>query len=123
EGASPEFNEFITRTPIPPGRGSTIGRAALERRTVQIADVAADPEYELTEFYKIGGFRTVLAVPMLRDGVLLGVFGLHRDVVRPFSEKQIELVTTFADQGGIAIENAPLLSEPHARTPARPRSG
>src|SRR5262249_6726243 len=79
-------------------------------------DVAADPEYELTEFYRIGGFRTVLAVPMLRDGVLLGVFGLHRDEVRAFTDKQIELVTTFADQGVIAIENARLLSELQART-------
>src|SRR5262249_2238696 len=69
-GAPAEFSEFLTRTPIPPGRGSGVGRAALERRTVQVVDVAADPEYELTEFYKIGGFRTVLAVPMLRDGVL-----------------------------------------------------
>jgi len=121
-GAPPEFREFLTRTPIPPGRGSGVGRAALERRTVQVADVAADPEYELTEFYRIGGFRTVLAVPMLRDGVLLGVFGLHRDEVRPFTEKQIELVTTFADQGVIAIENARLLSELQARTTELTRS-
>jgi GAF domain-containing protein len=114
-GAPPEFSEFLTRTPIPPGRGSGIGRAALERRTVQVADVSADPEYELTEFQRIGGFRTVLAVPMLRDGVLLGVFGLHRDEVRPFTEKQIELVTTFADQAVIAIENVRLLQELQTR--------
>ena len=121
-GAPPEFREFLTQTSIPPGRGSTVGRAALERRTVQIADVTADPEYELTAFWRIGGFRTVLAVPMLRDGVLLGVFGLHRDEVRPFTEKQIELVTTFADQGVIAIENARLLSELQARTTELTRS-
>jgi GAF domain-containing protein len=121
-GAPPEFSEFLKRTAIPPGRGSGVGRAALERRTVQVTDVAADPEYELTEFYRIGGFRTVLAVPMLRDGVLLGVFGLHRDEVRPFTEKQIELVTTFADQGVIAIENARLLSELQARTQELTRS-
>jgi GAF domain-containing protein len=110
-GASPEFKEFLARTPIPPGRGSTVGRAALERRTVQIADVTADPEYQVTEFQNIGGFRTVLAVPMLREGVLLGVFGLHRDEVRPFTEKQIQLVTTFADQAVIAIENVRLFNE------------
>src|SRR5262249_18403326 len=115
-GAPPEFITFLTRTPIPPGRGSGVGRAALERRTVHIADVSADPEYEATEFQRIGGYRAVLAVPMLRDGVLLGVFSLNRDEVRPFTEKQIELVTTFADQGVIAIENARLLSELQART-------
>src|SRR5262245_47410910 len=110
-GGSPEFNEFATRTSIPPGRGSTVGRAALDRRTVQIADVSADPEYRVTEFQRIGGFRTVLAVPMLREGVLLGVFGLHRDQVRPFTEKQIQLVATFADQAAIAIENVRLFTE------------
>src|SRR5262249_16778507 len=110
-GAPPEFREFLTRPPIPPGRGSGVARAALERRTVQIADVTADPEYELTEFFRIGGFRTVLAVPILRDGGLLGVFGLHRAEAPPFTDKQIQLVTTFADQGVIAIENARLLGE------------
>src|SRR5262249_34836762 len=83
-GAPTEFSEFLTRTAIPPGRGSGVGRAALERRTVQVVDVSADPEYESTEFQKIGGYRTVLAVPMLREGVLLGVFSLNRDEVQPF---------------------------------------
>src|SRR5215475_14552447 len=114
-GASAEFKEFLTRTPIPPGRGSGVGRAALERRPVQVADVSADPEYRVTEFQRIGGFRTVLAVPMLREGVLLGVFGLHRDQVRPFTEKQIQLVSTFADQAAIAIENVRLFTELEAR--------
>src|SRR5262245_57600861 len=71
-GGSPEFNEFLAaRTLIPAGRGSTVGRAALERRTVQIADVLADAEYKVTDFQRVGGFRTVLAVPMFRDGVPL----------------------------------------------------
>jgi len=110
-GAPPEFKEFLTRTPIPPGRGSGVGRAALERRPVQVVDVSADPEYRVTEFQRIGGFRTVLAVPMLREATLLGVFGLHRDQVRPFTEKQIQVVSTFADQAAIAIENVRLFAE------------
>ena len=114
-GAPPEFKEFLARTPIPPGRVSTVGRAAIERRAVQIADVTADPEYQITEFQRIGGFRTVLAVPMLREGVLLGVFGLHRDEVQPFTEKQIQLVATFADQAAIAIENVRLFKELEVR--------
>src|SRR5262245_59019279 len=114
-GASAEFKEFLTRTPIPPGRGSGVGRAAHERRPVQVADVSADAEYRVTEFQRIGGFRTVLAVPMLREGALLGVFGLHRDQVRPFTEKQIQLVSTFADQAAIAIENVRLFTELQTR--------
>src|SRR5262249_43735460 len=110
-GAPPEFSEFLARTAIPPGRGSGVGRAALERRTVQVVDVSADPEYESTEFQKIGGYRTVLAAPMLREGVLLGVFSLNRDEVQPFTEKQIQLVTTFPDQAVIAIENVRLFNE------------
>src|SRR5262249_7585459 len=114
-GAPPEFREFLTRTAIPPGRGSGVGRAALERRTVHVVDVSADPEYESAEFQKIGGYRTVLAVPMLREGVLIGVFSLNRDEVQPFTEKQIQLVTTFANQAVIAIENVRLFTELEAR--------
>src|SRR5262245_13960138 len=121
-GAPPEFREFLTRTAIPPGRGSGVGRAALERRTVHVVDVSADPEYESAEFQKIGGYRTVLAVPMLREGVLLGVFMLNRDEVQPFTEKQIQLVTTFADQAVIAIENVRLFTELQEKNQALPQA-
>src|SRR5262249_11298257 len=97
-------------------RGSAFGRALLERRAVHIPDVKADPEYTLMEGQKLGDYRTTLAVPMLREGVVIGVFSLTRSEVRPFSEKQIELATTFADQAAIAIENVRLFESVEART-------
>ncbi len=112
----PEFRDFFQRNPIRPGRGSVAGRAALERRTVHIPDVLADPEYELSEAQRVGGFRTVLGVPMLREGALVGVFGLGRREPKPFNDKQVDLVTTFADQAVIAIENVRLFQELQART-------
>ncbi len=115
-GGPPEFNEFLERNPIRPGRGSVVGRTALERRMVHIHDVFADLEYTYTEHQRRGGYRTMLGVPMLREGALVGVFFLSRNEVRPFTEKQIELVTTFADQAVIAIENVRLFQELEART-------
>jgi GAF domain-containing protein len=114
-GVSAELKDFWERTPIRPGRGSVTGRAALECRTVQIPDVLADPEYQLTESQKAVGYRTLVGVPMLREGVLTGVFGLQRYEVRPFTDKHLELVTTFADQAVIAIENVRLFKELEAR--------
>jgi signal transduction histidine kinase len=108
---STEFKDELERTPFRAGRNSVIGRALLERTTVQILDAQTDPEYKLSKLQKLGGFRTVLGVPMLRDGVSIGVLALARSQVRPFTEKQIDLVSTFADQAAIAIENVRLFDE------------
>ena len=112
---TPELREFVESHPIRPGRYSTTGRAASERRTIHIADVQADPEYDYGAT-QVFSTRTVLAVPMLRGEELLGVLTLFRPEACPFTEKQIELVTTFADQAVIAIENARLFDEVQART-------
>ena len=113
---SAALREELTRLTLKPGKGSIIGRTALNRATVQILDAQTDPDYELHEAQKIGGYRTMLGVPLLREGNLVGVFGLARLTVRPFTKKQIELVTTFADQAVIAIENVRLFDEVQKRT-------
>jgi GAF domain-containing protein len=110
-GFSPEFLEYVRAFPMVPERGTIMGRALLEGHVVHVTDVTADPEYTWAEAQKLGGFRTVLGVPMLRDGVAIGVLALTRSEVRPFTEKQIELVSTFADQAAIAIENVRLFDE------------
>ena len=115
-GFSDEFMNFIRTVPVIPERGSAGGRALLEGAVIHIPDVQADAEYTLTEAQRLGGFRTMLSVPMLREGVPIGVIGLTRSEVRPFNDKQIELATTFADQAAIAIENARLFEEVQAKT-------
>jgi GAF domain-containing protein len=115
-GFSREFMDHVRETPIKAERGSAFGRALLEGRVVHIPDVKADPEYTFTEHQRLGGFRTILAVPMLRTGVPIGVLSLARSEVRPFTDRQIELVKTFADQAVIAIENVRLFNSVEART-------
>jgi len=121
-GMPSEVRDFWQQTPLRPGRGSGSGRAALERRTIHIPDVLADPDYELAEAQKQQGIRSLLCVPVLSGSSLIGVFALLRTEVRPFTDKEIELVTTFADQAAIAIENSRLLSELQARTAELTRS-
>jgi len=110
-GYSPEFVEHVRALPVERGRGTATGRALLEGRVIHIADVLVDLEYTWAEAQRLGGYRTVLAVPMLREGISTGVLTLTRSEVRPFTEKQIELVSTFADQAAIAIENVRLFDE------------
>jgi GAF domain-containing protein len=115
-GFSAEFVDLVRDLPVEPARGSATGRALLEGRTIHIPDVQTDPDYTFVEAKELGGFRTILAVPMLRDGTAIGVLALTRIDMRPFTDKQIELVTTFADQAAIAIENVRLFESVEART-------
>jgi signal transduction histidine kinase len=110
-GYSREFLDYIRSTPIKAERGSAAGRALVEGSVVHIPDVKADPEYTFVEAPRLGDFRTILCVPMLREGIPIGVLTLTRSEVQPFTAKQIELVTTFADQAAIAIENVRLFDE------------
>jgi GAF domain-containing protein len=115
-GFSREQSEYLKSIPLEPGRGHVVGRTLLEGKTVHVHDVLSDPEYTLLEFQRKAGYRSVLCVPLLREGSPIGVMVLLRSKVRPFTEKQIELLMTFADQAVIAIENVRLFDEVQART-------
>jgi len=115
-GFPPEHREYLKSIPLEPGRGSVVGRILMEGKTVHVPDVLADPEYTNLEIQRKAGYRTALGVPLLREGMPIGIIALMRRSVQPFTEKQIELVTTFADQAVIAIENARLFDEVQART-------
>ena len=110
-GFTAEFNEHMAGLVPQPGPGTVVGRALMGRKIIHIPDAAADPDYTLVEARKISGFRTMLGVPLLREGAPVGVIMLARRTVRPFTDKQIELVSTFADQAAIAIENVRLFDE------------
>jgi signal transduction histidine kinase len=110
-GYAPGFHEFLQSNPILPGRGTASGRAVAEGKTIHIADVLADPEYDYREGQKVGGYRTLLCVPLMREGAAIGALVLGRSAPRPFTPQQIELAETFADQAVIAIENVRLFDE------------
>src|SRR5262249_47645384 len=99
-----------------PGRDSLVGRIALEGRMVHIPDILADSDYNQPEAAKLGRWRTMIGVPLMREGTPIGALTLTRSAVRPFTDKQIDLLTTFADQAVIAIENVRLFDDVQART-------
>jgi GAF domain-containing protein len=115
-GSPPGFDEYIQTLPLRPGRASLAGRVMQERKAIQIVDALSDPDYAMTEPQRLSGFRTMLGVPLLRDGSPFGMIILSRKLVQPFTSAQIDLATTFADQAVIAIENTRLFEEVQART-------
>jgi signal transduction histidine kinase len=121
-GATPEFVDWLGQNPVSPGPGSVAGRAAAERQTVHVHDVLAEPGYDMLDLQKLQDYRTALAVPMLREDALLGVITILKTNAEPFTRRSIELVTTFADQAVIAIENVRLLQELQERTGELARS-
>jgi GAF domain-containing protein len=117
-GLSREFDQYMRERRLhgPGQRGTLVGRVVIERRAIHVDDAEVDPEYTLTEASRIGGFHTVLGIPLMREGEPIGVIVLGRNAVRPFNDKQIDLATTFADQAVIAIENTRLFEAEQQRT-------
>jgi signal transduction histidine kinase len=121
-GGSPEYRAELAARDIPVGRGTLVGRVGLERSPVLLPDVLADPDYEWTEAQRLGGFRTILGVPMLSEDEVIGVISLWRRNVDPFAAREIEVATAFAAQGAIAIRNANLMQQLELRTRELTRS-
>ena len=115
-GHTPEYNEYLSTLTFAPGREGVVGRVLLEHRPVQIADVLADPDYRLREVQRLGGFRTHLGLPLLRERKPIGILIVSRATVQPFDDKHIALLTTFADQAVVAIENTRLFEAEQQRT-------
>jgi signal transduction histidine kinase len=115
-GLPPDLHDFVLNARIEPGRGTVTGRTAIEGKFVQILDVQAEPGYALSEAMKKAGAHSMLGVPLLREGVPIGVFLLMRCTVRSFTDKQIELASSLADQAVIAIENVRLFKSLETRT-------
>ena len=112
----PAYLEIERQTPILPGQGTVVGRAAMNRQVARIDDVLTDPLYEKKQDAKKGGVRSMIGVPLMREGEPIGVIALARNRVEPFVEREIELVSTFADQAVIAIENVRLFNDVQKRT-------
>ena len=110
-GGSQAYRDYLAGVPIARGAGTLVGRVGLERRTVQIPDVLADPDYQMHRARELGGFRTMLGVPMLAREKVIGVITLWREHVAEFGERTLDLITTFAAQGAIAIQNVQLFRE------------
>ena len=121
-GLPPDYERIERQSRIPPGTGTLVGRVALEGRTVQILDAWTDPLYEVKDEARVGGVRTLLGVPLLRDGVPIGVIGLGRKRIEPYTERQIALVSTFAEQGVIAIGSVATFQALQERTAELTRS-
>ena len=121
-GFTDEAVQYGLNNALQPDRGSATGRAALEGMAIHIPDVLADPEYRAAGYHKAFGYRSILGIPLLREGATIGTFTLTRDEMNPFNDKQIELATTFADQAVIAIENVRLFDEVQTRTRELARS-
>ena len=115
-GCTPAFVDFMQANPIRPGRETITGRVFMDAKPVHVADVHVDPEYNFGQAPTVGAYRAVLAVPLMRDGAVEGVLLLGRPQPGPFSQRQIDLVQTFADQAVIAIENVRLFEQVQTRT-------
>jgi len=115
-GMAAEYREFIAKNPVVPERGSLVDRVGLGRRATQITDVLADPDYGQTEAQRVAGYRTVMGVPMLLDGEVVGVLSVFRTQVSPFSERAVEVLTTFAAQAALAVRTVDLVRALESRT-------
>jgi signal transduction histidine kinase/DNA-binding response OmpR family regulator len=115
-GTTAEYGEFIANNPVVLDRGTLVGRVGLDRRATQIADVLADPDYGRTDVQRVGGFRTIMGVPMLLDGEVVGVLSVWRTQVDPFSGRALEVLTTFAAQAALAVRTVDLVRTLESRT-------
>ena len=115
-GTTAEYREFIANNPVVLDRGTLVGRVGLDRRATQITDVLADPDYGLAEAQRVAGYRTIMGVPMLLDGEVVGVLSVWRTQVHPFSGRALEVLTTFAVQAALAVRTVDLVRTLESRT-------
>ena len=115
-GMTPEYREFIANNPVVLDRGTLVGRVGLDRRATQITDVLADPDYGRPDAQRVAGYRTIMGVPMLLDGEVVGVLSVWRTQVDPFSDRAVEVLTTFAAQAALAVRTVDLVRALESRT-------